>query len=194
MSIVKTTRSWGVVMPGLVALVGCLALAGTARPAEAQMQGPSSPPATASATVAGKAISIRYSAPSVRGRQIFGAGGLLSQDPTYPVWRAGANEATTLTTEASLEIGALRVPPGRYSLWVLVEDPNAWQLIVNRQTGQTGLEYDPSQDVGRVPMRMSAPASPVERLAYTLTDQGGGRGELRLEWERHVAVVPFTAR
>jgi hypothetical protein len=36
-----------------------------------------------------------YGAPSVRGRQIFGDGGLVSKDWTYPVWRAGANAAPT---------------------------------------------------------------------------------------------------
>src|SRR5688500_14682700 len=44
---------------------------------------------TATLSLNGKAIEIRYAAPSVRGRQIFGDGGLLSKDPTYPVWRAG---------------------------------------------------------------------------------------------------------
>src|SRR5262245_59172925 len=77
-----------------------------------------SPPATARATVGGKSITIRYSAPSVRGRQIFGRGGLISNDPTYPVWRAGANEATTLVTDAELEIGTLKVPRGTYTLYV----------------------------------------------------------------------------
>jgi hypothetical protein len=63
-----------------------------------------SPPAKASATIAGKVITIKYGAPSARGRQIFGDAGLLSKDWTYPVWRAGANAATTLVTGADLDI------------------------------------------------------------------------------------------
>ena len=153
-----------------------------------------SPAASASARVGGKALSIQYSAPSVRGRQIFGAGGLLSKDPTYPVWRAGANSATTLKTDADLELGGLVVPKGTYTLYVLVRDPNAWELIISKQTGQWGLEYNQRQDLGRVKMQMSQPAAPVEQLKYTLRDLGGNKGELRLEWERHVAVVGFTAR
>ena len=89
---------------------------GTA-PAFAQ-QNPS-PAATASVRIGGKALSIQYSAPSVRGRQIFGAGGLLSKDPTYPVWRAGANAATTFKTDADLDLGGLTVPTGTYTLYVL---------------------------------------------------------------------------
>src|SRR4051812_50226496 len=61
-----------------------------------------SPPASATVTVGGKNISIRYSAPSVRGRKIFGDGGLLSRDPTYPAWRARANSAPKFHTHAGL--------------------------------------------------------------------------------------------
>jgi hypothetical protein len=153
-----------------------------------------SPPASAKVTIGGKTISIQYSAPSVRGRKIFGAGGLLSTDPTYPAWRAGANAATTFQTDAPLDIGGLAVPKGTYTLYVWVKNPDAWDLIVNKQTGQWGLSYVAAQDLGRVKMTMSKPATLVEKLKYTLTDKGGGRAELRLEWEQHVATVAITVK
>jgi hypothetical protein len=74
-----------------------------------------SPAAKASANLGGKPITIKYGAPSVRGRQIFGDGGLVSTNWTYPVWRAGANAATTLTTGADLDIGGRYVPAGAYT-------------------------------------------------------------------------------
>ena len=151
-----------------------------------------SPAAIAAVTLAGQSIEIRYASPSVRGRQIFGAAGTLSADPTFPVWRAGANWATTLRTAGDLDIGGLVVPAGTYTLYVLVSDPDAWQLIVNRQTGQWGRSYDAAHDLGRVRMTMSKPPALVERLTYALTDHGGGRGELRLAWEHRVATVPLT--
>src|SRR5277367_1397111 len=114
-----------------------------------------SPPAQASVTVGGKTITIRYSAPSVRGRKIFGDGGLLSQDPTYPAWRAGANSATSFHTDANLDIGGLRVPKGDYTLYAWVADPDNWQLIVSKETGQWGLTYERKMDLGRVKMNMS---------------------------------------
>src|ERR1700691_4044283 len=80
-----------------------------------------SPPAQAGITVAGQKLAIRYSAPSVRGRKIFGDGGLLSQDPTYPAWRAGANDATAFHTDANLDIGGLAVPKGDYTLYCWVK-------------------------------------------------------------------------
>ena len=153
-----------------------------------------SPAATATGTIGGASITIQYSAPSVRGRRIFGPGNLLSKDPTYPVWRAGANAATTMRTSADLDLGGLRVPRGTYTLYVNVRDPNAWELVVNKQTGQSGLDYDAKQDLGRVKMTMTKPPALVETLRYEIRTDGGGRGELRLAWENHVASVPITAR
>ena len=76
-----------------------------------------------------------------------------------------------------------------------VKDPNQWELVISKQTGQWGLTYPgAASDVGRVKMSMSKPAAPVETLKYMLADKGGGAGELRLEWENHVATVPIHAK
>src|SRR5215813_735953 len=74
---------------------------------------PLSPPAQTSVTIAGQKITIKYSAPSMRKRLIFG--GLV---PYGQVWRAGANDATILHTTADLEFNGLIVPKGDYSLFV----------------------------------------------------------------------------
>ena len=153
-----------------------------------------SPPARATATIGGRTVTVQYSAPSVRGRKIFGNGGLLSRDPTYPAWRAGANAATVFKTDGALAVGDLMVPAGSYTLYVWVKDPDQWDLILSKQTGQWGLTYNASADLGRIKMTMSKPPAPVETLKYTLTDKGGGAGELRLEWEQHVATVPLHAK
>src|SRR6266481_2937762 len=97
-----------------------------------------SPPAQASVAIGGKTITVRYSAPSVRNRKIFGDGGILSQDPTYPAWRAGANSATAFHTDADLDIGGLAVPKGNYTLYAWVKNPDAWDLIVSKENGQWG--------------------------------------------------------
>lgn len=153
-----------------------------------------SPAETTRATLAGQTIEVHYSAPSVRGRQIFGAGGLLSKDPTYPIWRAGANAATTLRTTGDIDLGGLAVPAGTYTLYVSVADADAWELIVSKQTGQWGRSYDPRHDLGRVRMIMSMSHSPVETLKYLVVDRSGGKGELRLEWERYVARIALATR
>ncbi len=157
----------------------------------AQPKAPASPPATASATIAGKTITITYSSPRVKGREghIFTKDGLISHDPHYPVWRAGANAATTLKTDAELKIGDLVVPAGTYTLFVDIANPDQWELIVNKKTGEWGLAYDSAQDLGRVKMKMTKPLKMVEDLTYTVTDLGGTTGKITLEWENHVATV-----
>ena len=159
----------------------------------AQQKPPLSPPAETSVTFAGKAITIKYSAPSVRGRQIFGEGGVVSKDKTYPVWRAGANSATALHTDADLDIKGLAVPKGDYTVFVAVTtDP--WQLIINKQTGQWGLTYNKDQDLGRVPMDVTKPPAPIETYKMTLSTTGANAGKLQLEFENFIASVPFTVK
>jgi len=155
---------------------------------------PKSPPATATATISGKTITITYSSPRVRGREgkIFSSDGLISHDPHYPVWRAGANAATTLVTDGDLTIGDVNVPAGKYTLFVDISNAKAWVLIISKATGEWGLAYDPSKDLGRTTMTMAPPASMVEDLAYTISDGGGGKGTLKLEWENMGATVPIT--
>ena len=153
-----------------------------------------SPATTESATVGGRKISIKYGAPSVRGRQIFGDGGKLSTDPTYPAWRAGADDATAFHTDADLMIGSLSVPKGDYTLYVWVKNPDAWELIVNKQTGQWGTDYTAGKDLGRVKMTMLVPPAPVERLKYTLSDIGTAKGKLQIAWDKHVAWVPVIVK
>lgn len=147
-----------------------------------------SPPAETSVTIAGKVIRISYSAPSMRGRKIFG--GL---EPYGRVWRAGANSATALHTDANLDIGGLSVPKGDYTLFVYL-DPNQWQLVVSKETGEWGLDYNQSRDLGRVKMDMSKPPKPIETYKMTLSSVGANKGKLQLAWENTVAEVPITVK
>jgi hypothetical protein len=161
--------------------------------AKPQAKPPLSPPAEATATIGGKTITIKYSAPSVKGRQIFGEGGLISKDRTYPVWRAGANSATSLHTDADLQFKGLTVPKGDYTLFAQVnEEP--WQFIVNKEIGQWGLAYKKEQDLGRVAMDMSKPPAPIETFAITIVSTGPNAGTLQLAWENKVASVPFIVK
>ena len=152
---------------------------------------PASPPANTSVTINGKTIAIKYSAPSMRGRKIFNGTGALQPDNT--IWRAGANEATALHTDADLDIGGLAVPKGDYTLFVWL-DPQQWKLVISKQTGQFGTEYHQEQDLGRVAMTMSKPPAPIETYKMTLSSAGGNKGKLQLEWENVIASVPLTVK
>jgi hypothetical protein len=151
-----------------------------------------SPPETATGKIGDATLTIKYCAPSVHGRQIFGEGGKVMGDPTAPIWRAGANAATAFSTSADVQVAGLAVPKGSYTLYVNVKDPDAWELVISKQTGQWGTRYDASKDLGRVKMEMAKPPSLVEMLKYTITS--GSKGTMQLAWENHVATVPVTAK
>jgi hypothetical protein len=180
-------------------LLVCTALLAVAATLSAQQTPPKAPPkspaATETLTIGGNIITITYSSPRVNGRagHIFTKDGLISHDKTYPVWRAGANAATILQTDTDLDVGdpSVRLPKGSYSLYVDISDPDNWVLIVNKQTGQGGLTYDPKQDLVHAKMAMDTPKAPVENLKYTLKRFGGSDtiAELTLSWENHNASV-----
>lgn len=146
-----------------------------------------SPPAETSVDVNGKKIAIKYSAPSMRGRKIFG-----ELVPFGQVWRAGANEATALHTDAALSIGNLSVPSGDYTFYVL-PTATSWELIVNKQTGQWGTVYNAGNDLGRVKMALSKASSAVETYKMTLSKDGPG-AKLQLEWENTVAAISIAVK
>lgn len=149
-----------------------------------------SPPARTSVTIGGKKININYSAPSMRKRVIFG--GL---EPYNRVWRAGANDATVLTTDVDLDINGLKVPKGKYSLFVWL-DQTQWQLIVNKQIGMNGLEYNQKNDFGRVPMTMSKPPKTIEKFRITLStpSKNSTEGKIEMAWENTIASVNFKVQ
>ena len=162
----------------------------------AQQKPPASPPETAMATIGGHSISIKYNSPRVKGREgkVYGSDGLIAtaHGSQYPIWRGGANAATTLETDADLKIGDLSVPKGTYTLFFDISNADQWDLIISKKTGEWGLAYDKSADLGRVKMHMGKPASMVEDLTYTIKDLGGKKGRITLAWENKEASVPVT--
>ncbi len=162
--------------------------AAAAVPAVAQQKPPLSPPGQAAVTIGAATITIDYARPSMRGRKIMG-----ELVPYDKVWRTGANAATTLKTSAALEIGGAAVPAGTYTLYTLPGE-KAWKLIINKQTGQWGTQYDQAQDLARVALKVAATAAPVEQFTITLAGTGASTGLLTLEWETTKLTIPFTVK
>lgn len=162
------------------------AFAVLAAPAMAQRSRYTSPPAKSSVTIAGKTITVDYYAPSAHGRKIMGA-----LVPYGQVWCTGANIATGFTTAADLQIGALRLPKGTYSIWTLPAEKE-WTLIVNKESGQFHLNYNPALDFGRTRMNLRTLAAPVETFRVDLRNDGGNKGTLALVWETTEASIPFA--
>jgi len=160
--------------------------------AVAQRQGDKSkrpsPPGNATTTLNGKKITVDYSRPYMKGRKIVG-----ELVPYDKVWRTGANEATLLTTEADLDIAGTSVPAGKYTLWTL-PSAGAWKLIINKQTGQWGTEYDQSQDLARVDMQKSQTEQPVEQFTISFNPKGNDAADLVLAWETTKVSVPIKTK
>ncbi|MEP0547758.1 MAG: DUF2911 domain-containing protein [Rhodothermales bacterium] len=156
-----------------------------ARDAAGQPFGPLSGRGETTAQVGGATISVDYGQPARRGRDLFGA-----LVPWGELWRTGANRATHLTTDRDLVLGGLAVPAGQYTLFTIPE-PDGGVLIVNRETGQNGNSYDPSRDLGRVPMTRSERAESVEPFTIEVAETADG-GALRLVWGNDAFTVPFS--
>jgi hypothetical protein len=135
----------------------------------------------------GGMVVIDYGRPQVRERTVWG-GTLVPYDS---VWRTGANDATHLFTTRTLTMGALVVPPGMYTLWLQHTRAGTW-LIVNRQTGQWGTQYNASQDLGRVPMTITDATGFQEVFRIAVLAAGTTSGTLELAWGDKVARAPFT--
>jgi Protein of unknown function (DUF2911) len=194
---VRTIVTCAFVTAAMLALTAGLGLGQPVDKSKLMKNNPQSPPKEATATIGGKQIWIVYHAPSVRGRKIFGGADALQPDDT--TWRLGADYATVMHTDGTLEFNGVTVPPGDYSLYAAL-DKGKWQLIINKQTGQWGINMDgsttdnPSKDLGRVPLTMGKPSSPVEQLKIDVAHTGGNKGKLDIEWENVTASAPFTVK
>jgi hypothetical protein len=145
-----------------------------------------SPHEEVSATVGGKKITIAYGRPHKKGRDIFG--GLV---PWGQVWRTGADEATTLTTDGDVTIGDLKVPKGSYALFT-VPGQKEWQLIVNKNPKQWGaFKYDAKDDLGKTTMKVAAAPAPLEEFTISI-EPAGKKATLKMGWDKTVASVGIT--
>jgi len=128
----------------------------------------------------------------MRGRRIFG-----DLVPYGQVWRAGANEATTLVVSGRVHIGSLEggidVPAGSYTLFFIPNKDKPWAMIVSKKTGEWGIPYPGEQyDWGRTEMGGNVLSSPVENFAIGFTHDGDDTFVLHMDWEttsEHVKIV-----
>ena len=147
-----------------------------------------SPAATASVTVAGGTIDIRYNTPQMRGRKIMG--GLV---PYGKVWRTGADEATTFTTTGALMFGSLHVPAGTYALFTIPGEKE-WTVILNKVAktwGAFDYEKNKAQDLGQIKVPVEHLSEPLEQLTISLEAGAGQNGTLKIAWETSRVYVPL---
>ncbi|MCP4457476.1 MAG: DUF2911 domain-containing protein [Cytophagales bacterium] len=109
-----------------------------------------SPPDQVSASIGNAKVTIDYSQPSAKGRDIFG--GLV---PYGKVWRTGANENTWIEVTTDVTIQGKKLAKGKYGLFS-IPGKDEWTIIFNSVSNEWGdYAYSASNDVLRVKAKSS---------------------------------------
>jgi hypothetical protein len=169
-------------------LLALVFLSITACSADAQ-PGRRSPRGTVTQTLDGTEISIRYYRPVLRGRTPFP--GVV---PWGRTWTPGADSATRIETTGALEIEGKELPAGRYSLWVIPAENDAWTVIFNRTANAFHLSYDESQDALRVQAKATTASQPVETLQLSFPLADADSAVLELQWGTFVLPLHLRVR
>ncbi len=155
-----------------------------------------SPHETISRIVDGNRITIVYGRPYSKDpntgaiRKIWG--GLV---PYGKVWRTGSDEATLLVTQQPLDLGGTVIPAGAYTLYSQVEADGAAKLIVSRQLGQWGLQYDQKQDFARIDLKKETLTPALDQFTIGVEkNEAGTGGSLHLMWESTQFTVGFGVK
>jgi hypothetical protein len=146
-----------------------------------------SPAASVSQTVGLSKMEITYHRPAVKGRTIWG--GLV---PFDKVWRAGANENTTISFDTDVTINGQPLPAGTYGLHTI---PTAkdWTVIFSKDARAWGsYAYDQTRDALRINVTPETKADSVERLTFTFDDVTDDGATVALRWEK--LRVPFQVK
>ena len=151
---------------------------------------PASPAATISQTVGISTVTVSYSRPAVKGREIWGtlvpygwnvqAFGAGNEAP----WRAGANENTVIRFSHPAMVEGQAVPAGSYGLFFVINKDNSGELILSKEFRSWGsFFYDPKQDFMRVKIQLRD-VPQTEVLTYNFSNATRTSAELALDWEK----------
>jgi hypothetical protein len=169
----------------------------------AQMDLPPSggnPRAMVSEEVGITSITIKYSRPDVNKREgkIFGDGnrvpyGFKEQNfatgKNESPWRAGANEATTISFEHDVKVEGKDIKAGTYALFMAIGADKVTLIFSNQTEAWGSFSYDPQDDVLRVDVKPVPLDKSVEWLKYEFIEHGEKHCVVAMQWEK--VSVPF---
>src|SRR5438105_4639281 len=149
-----------------------------------------SPAASVTQTIGISTVTVNYSRPSVKGREIWGKlvlYGLNSQNfgnGNPAPWRAGANENTTIKFSHDAKVEGKAVPAGEYGLFFVVNPDNTGELILSKDNKSWGsFFYEPEHDLLRSKIQLRE-APLTEMLTYDFINSSKNSSELVLNWEK----------
>jgi hypothetical protein len=144
---------------------------------------------TVTQLVNGTEISIRYYRPVLRGRIPF---------PDVVNWgrtsTPGADSATRIEISGPVEFEGQPLPAGRYSLWVVPKQNEAWSVIFNKEAEAFHLSHDESQDALTLHIRPDTAATAVETLQLSFPLVDADSALLQLQWGTVVLPIHLRAR
>ncbi|HEY7214901.1 MAG TPA: DUF2911 domain-containing protein [Thermoanaerobaculia bacterium] len=137
-----------------------------------------SPRASVTEAVGGGEVRIAYGRPAVQERKIWG-----ELVPYGRVWRAGANEATTITFSQDVQVEGHALAAGTYTFFVIPGEAE-WTAILNRAPRQWGaFNYNPALDALRFPVK-PAESPQTEYVTYSIEPDGKNGGVIGMAWEK----------
>jgi hypothetical protein len=143
---------------------------------------------TVRAQIGNTMFTIDYGRPLLRGRTLLG-----DVIPYDRVWRTGANAATQFTTSTPVSLAGMQVPAGTYTLFT-APHKNGVELIVNKQSGQWGTEYNSSFDLGVRRIISEVDTASVERFTISIVPGDKQHGKLVLQWGSFSWIAPIEVQ
>lgn len=140
-------------------------------------------------------ISVTYSQPSVKGRDIFSDSDT-AVVPWGVVWRTGANEATTFETDKSLKIGENTLAAGKYTLWT-IPNKTQWEVIFNDKMYGWGVSFGgvasrkAEHDAANIEVPVQTLSNSLEKFTITVQEQSGDTLQMNLAWNETQVTVPM---
>ena len=140
-------------------------------------------------------IEVFYSSPAKKDREIFGA-----LVPYNEVWRTGANEATTFTTNKDLLIEGQTLPAGEYTLWTIPGE-KSWQIIFNSKMYGWGVSWQDSKasreeehDVVVATAMVSKSITSEENFGINLLESNDKNPGLLFAWDQVVVILQMEVK
>ena len=134
-----------------------------------------SPKKQATGKIGEVTATIDYSAPSVKDRVIWGE--LVKYDQ---IWRAGANENTTVSFDKDVKITGKTIPAGKYGLFVIPTKGNEWTVVLSKKNDAWGSkDYSESNDLVRFTVNTKATVENKEEMTFDVVNNG-----IQFNWEK----------
>jgi len=132
-------------------------------------------------------VQVKYGSPAVKNREIWG-----ELVPYGQLWRAGANNATTVELSDAITVDHNQLDSGKYALFIIPKEGETWTVIFNKVHKQWGASgYDEKNDALRVEVKPGKAPSRTENLTYSIRQLGYQHGSIVLQWDDIELEIPF---